>query len=166
MNYAELIQHILKGHKGAIAFFDLLMRIAHVWDDVIDGDRPVKRQDITTAFEGLFSLNANAFYRECFDMLHPIITMAVIEWQAANKLEATNDLLDKQIAFITRSSYLQILIMCALLVGGKAWAIEVTPMIRRHFHGEGFDRYLLNLRDEKIARRLRHKKEVSSETTN
>lgn len=149
----EFFEHFLLGDKAAVAFNLLFVEILHAWDDLIDRDKPVSDEDIHEAFQrALVLLPANPFYRKHFEHLHPLIDVAILNWHAANALEATESHADKEIAFITRSDYLNVFVKSLLLVGGFNYARKVLPDVRRFWHGEGFTKYLLNLAAEKQAK--------------
>lgn len=136
----------LKGHAGATAFISMVCNALHIWDDIKDGDKPltIKHTD-DMMYLALVALPRSTFYQENFALLNPILEVAILNWHAANAMEATDSLDDKRIAFIIRSDYCNLLIACARIVGGYEWAMQITPTIRRFWHDEGFDGYLKNL---------------------
>ncbi|UIF90841.1 hypothetical protein [Cupriavidus sp. UYPR2.512] len=149
----EFFEHFLLGNEAAVAFNLLFRDVLHAWDDLIDRDKPVSDEDIHRAFRSaLVLLPANPFYRAHFAQLHPLIDNAILNWMAANAMEATESRTDKEIAFITRSDYINVFVKSLFLVGGFEHARKALPEARRHWHAEGFDRYLLNLEAEKAAR--------------
>lgn len=149
----EFFEHFLLGNEAAVAFNLLFRGILHTWDDLVDGDKPVSDDAIHGAFRSaLVLLPANPFYRAHFAQLHPLIDNAILNWMAANAMEATEARSDKEIAFIARSDYINVFIKSLEIVGGFEHARSVLPEVRRHWHAEGFDRYLLNLEAEKAAR--------------
>ncbi len=137
-------------------FLESVVRIAHVWDDLIDQDAPVEPRDINDAFRlALFSLPRNPFYVRHFDLLNPLLLSAINNWVVANQLEATGDIEDRRIAFISRSSYIDLMTQVAFIMGGEDWVREVGPEIRRFVHQEGWEGYLQNLETEFAARARR-----------
>jgi hypothetical protein len=136
-------------NDSAVDFLDGMIGVAHLWDDLIDRDKPVTDDAINKAFWFmLVDLPRNDFYREHFNELNPIVMVSFMNWQAANSMERTGTSDDKHIAFILRSAYVDLVTLCALIVGGEDWAARTTLEIRRFAHCEGFAAYLDNLQTE------------------
>lgn len=145
----EIISKACRGHQDAIRFFVDLYEVLQVWDDLADRDKPVSQNDIHNTFwRTLIEIPRNSFYRAHFNDLSPLLSAAILNWHAANKLEATDSDSDKEISFIIRSNYVDLLIQSALLIGGVQWAIEVTPVIRRAWHDEGLVGYRAALAEQ------------------
>ena len=143
----------VKGNRDAADFLATIVAVLHFWDDLIDKDQQLTDKDINDAFwKALIVLPRNNFYREHFHLLNPLLMAAIHNWSAATKLEREGDSGDKHIAFILRSSYVDLITQSALLVGGPEWAEEVTPTIRRFTHSEGYEGYLKNLAEEESRR--------------
>lgn len=141
--------NFMHGDEFSTSFLLKIMQVLHVWDDLIDGDIIPTDEEINRVFWlSLIELPLDPFYTQHFAALHPLVVNSIMNWQAANKLESTNNRADKEISYILRSSYIDILVMCALIVGGKKWADNVAVEARRWEHTEGFDEYLELLRKE------------------
>ena len=146
----------LKGNIEAVSFVTMLFGVLHFWDDLEDRDQKISRDSVNAVmYNALIDLPRNSFYQANFNYLSPLIEIAILNWHAANAMEATESLDDKRIAFISRSDYCSVMIACARLVGGFEWANKITPFIRRYWHSEGFDQYLLNLKSQQA-----HNKEI------
>lgn len=142
----EALGYALQGHANAMAFCTVLFHVLHVWDDLEDRDKPISRDELDRAmYAALVVLPGNPFYQAHFRELNLLLEVAIQNWHAANEMERRGSEQDKHIAFITRSSYCDLAIACARLVGGYEWARRVTPMLRRFWHAEGFEGYLQNL---------------------
>ncbi|MGE8565148.1 hypothetical protein D3C85_135010 [compost metagenome] len=154
-----------KGNAAAADYVDMVCRIAHLWDDLIDRDKDVPDEDINQGFfEALIRLPRNAFYRSHFDHLNAVLINAVSNWQIATKLERDGGNYEKSIAFVLRSSYADLITQSALIVGGEKWACQVGEEVRKATHGETYDGYIKNLTQEasdrarmKAARQAKHK---------
>jgi hypothetical protein len=142
----QFLYQMLRSNSDATEFCCTLIEVLHTWDDLIDRDKPVSPEKINQAFwQALVELPRNPFYQQHFHDLIPCLMVAIQNWYAANAMEATESEADKAIAFILRSSYADIVIQAAYLIGGCAWARVVTPKIRREFHREGYAGYRANL---------------------
>jgi hypothetical protein len=152
---APIVAQAVKNDPDALAFLRAIASVLHTWDDLIDGDRELSDADINGAFwKALIDIPANPFYRKHELTLRAVLVQAIVNWSAATALErdekATRD--DLIIAFIIRSAYVDLLTMSATLIGGVEWACSLAPAIRRWAHGEKWEGYLNNLRDETAAR--------------
>jgi hypothetical protein len=153
------IEYVLKGDRAAVECFLIIRDALHLWDDLIDGDKPVSRESIHTTFTNiLVGLACNPFWRKHIDTLAAVLCNAIANWHAANSFETAPDINQRrlQVAFIIRSDYANLLITMARLVGGMAWCNQVTTLIRDEWTGEDFTKYLDNLAQEKAAREGEH----------
>lgn len=150
MTPEEFLSFVLKRDEQAVAFMLLVCTVLHFWDDLEDRDKPIARSDVDAAmFAALIVLPRNPFYQRHFTELSATLELAILNWHAANELEQRDGIDDKRIAFVVRSHYCNLAIQCARLVGGYAWAREVSVPIRRYWHKEGMDGYLLNLEQQR-----------------
>lgn len=153
MERNELLLTVTKGDKSAADFLSCVADIAHVWDDLIDQDHEVDPESIHWAFTtALITLPRNAFYQRHFEWLNPLLLSSINNWRVANSLESGDDEADKRIAFISRSSYVDLITQVAFIIGGSDWVRQVGATIRRFVHSEGWEGYLANLETEKAAR--------------
>lgn len=147
------LERFLKGDELAVDCLLKLVQVAHILDDLVDGDRQPTADEVTGAFWlALVDLPNHPFYQRHGEAIRTTLATGMVNWLAANRLEAEGDERALQISFVLRSSYIDLVTLGALLVGGVGWAAEVTPDIRRWVHGEGLEAYIANLAIEKEAR--------------
>lgn len=160
-NLRTILSSAVQEDRCATAFLEGVVTALHVWDDLIDLDKTPVPEEINDAFWFLLvDLPRNRFYMDHFDLLNPVLMVAITNWHAANHLEREgDDNADKAIAFILRSAYVDLITQCALIVGGTEWANRVTPAIRRFAHSEGYQQYRVNLTAEVEAREGGHAKQ-------
>jgi len=152
----ERLLRWLKNDKDAVDYVELVCAAAHFWDDLIDRDQDLSDDEINKAFfQMLVRLPRNPFYRKHFDHLNSILLNAVSNWQVATKLERDGGDYETSIAFVLRSSYVDLVTQSALLIAGQQWACKVGEEARRLTHGETYQGYLRALEDEKKARDAR-----------
>jgi len=158
MSREELLRVVTRGNDAATDFLSRCISAFHTWDDLIDQDHPVAPEAITQAFFFAFvGLPTNSFYAANYNHLFPVLCNAITNWLAANELEREpKSMLDTEIAFITRSEYINLIIETARLCGGHEWAQEVTATVRRFSHAEGYAGYMAALQAEKEARDARN----------
>lgn len=156
MNSAERIKMLLptlKGNLAAAEFIDSIYNVLHLWDDLIDHDKPVTDMQVNDAFYAiLIEIPRNPFYRKYFDFLNPILANAITNWHIANRMERRGDEYEKRIAYVLRSSYVDLLTQSALLLGGVEHAAAVGYDNRLYTHKETLEGYLSNLEIEEQAR--------------
>lgn len=151
--HVALFSNFLLGNEEAINFVVRVFRALHVWDDLIDKDKPVSDDEIHAVFwDLLVGLPADRFYQANLGLLSGTLVNSIVNWHIANKLEREGNEKDKSIAFILRGAYIDVLSTSALIVGGLDWAREIGPDIRRWAHEETFDQYLNNFDKECEAR--------------
>ncbi len=143
----------MKGNASAADFISMVMEISHLWDDLIDKDKPLEDEVVNQCFfDALIRLPRNEFYRKNFDHLNSVMMNSISNWLIANDMERGGGELELNIAFILRSSYVDLITQSALLIGGQAWASQVGKDVRKLTHHEKYKGYLRALDEEKKAR--------------
>ncbi|MBA3622938.1 MAG: hypothetical protein H0W48_00410 [Methylibium sp.] len=149
--FQQMARDFLKDEDAA-AFVTQLVTAAHLWDDLIDRDKPVSATDVRDAFRTLLvTLPANPFYRRNFDQLHPLLDASVISWLTANKFEAAGGAEKLRLAYVIRSDYINVILKCAQLLHGFDYAVRIAPVLRAWWHAEGWDGYVNALREQQGA---------------
>jgi hypothetical protein len=146
---------LMRGNRQATDFIELIVEVLHFWDDLIDRDKVVSDADINDKmFKLLVTLPRNPFYLANFTTLNPVLVNAITNWHVANRMERAEQPDDYQlrIAYILRSSYVDLITQSALIVGGPDWAVNVGEQIRLYAHKETYEGYLDNLTNEFAAR--------------
>lgn len=115
----ELLHELLCGDESAMAFYRSVAAWAHVYDDLIDGDRPVSHADIHRfVWISLFDLPLNPFYARFQEVLRPIIMTGILNWIAANEMEASGSTEELRVAHVIRYSVGDVLLAAMTLTGG------------------------------------------------
>lgn len=129
----------------AVACLDVLARISQTFDDLVDGDNPVKREDIyALMLDALVGLPTNPFWSRHFPELLPLLHAGINQWIQANDMEATGDVARLRVSYVTRSVLTPIAMHIVYLAMGCDWrrareiAFEVLPLI----FDEPFDAYV------------------------
>jgi hypothetical protein len=148
--YFAQVSEWCQGHAPAVDFLRTAFGIFHLVDDVTDGDKKVSVRDIQQGFiDALITLPRNPFYQAHFADLNLCLQQAVINWQAANRMEVTEAANSKEVAYVLRSSYNDLITLCAFIIGGQDWAVKVAFECRLRASKEGYAQYLEQLKDEK-----------------
>ncbi len=141
MNHEQLLEKWFKGDANAIALAAQLGFISQIWDDLIDGDKTVKAEDINDMmFHAIVSMHKNPFYRANESVLGPLFEQAIDTWHEANDLELRGELL--LVAYTIRSVITPVIIRIAYLIGGREWGRAAALEIRRAVYDESFESYV------------------------
>ena len=150
----ELALYACKGNEHAAGFLLDIVRVLHYWDDCIDRDKEQPTDEIINEMfiVMLVRLPRNPFYVANFLPLNTTLVNAIANWQAATKMEREGGAYETSIAFITRSSYVDIVVQTAFIIGGPQWAAHIAERVHRFAHQETYAGYLNNLRKEQESR--------------
>lgn len=153
----ELKQLSLEAACGNRAAADYLVQIVealHLWDDLIDKDQKITDARINSVFIHLLTeLPRNPFFIQHALILTPVTLMAIQNWHVATQAErAAKPAVALEIAFVLRSSYVDLVGLVATLCGGYEHGIDVQTRVRALAHSEGMPQYLINLANEKLSR--------------
>lgn len=139
MNQKELLYKVLRGNESAIQFIELLGGISQVWDDLIDGD-DADGPAVNGAFiDALCMLPRNQFYAQNFSELQPLIDSAILDWLTSNQLEDEGE--RTELSWALRDSLAAVIVGAAKIVGGMAWANEISKTVRLFVHDESIEGY-------------------------
>jgi hypothetical protein len=148
-----VLKQWMLGDESAVEFLLMLRAAAHLWDDLIDGDKPIDQVEVNSVFTDLLlNLPVNQFYNAHITALHPLIVNSVMNWRIATDFERGGDESYLRIAFILRSSYADLVTQSAALIGGAEHGFNVGRAVRKIAHSEGWTTYLENLAAESQAR--------------
>lgn len=136
-----LLREAFFNNEEALRFILDVFAAAHVWDDLVDGDAVTQAQFQRTFRDLFLEIPTNPFYIKHFTALHPIILNSMLNWEAANKMEMEKRKNDLQIAYILRSSFIDLVGVTAFLLGGYEHAVQVVLKMRRIEHSESLEEY-------------------------
>lgn len=123
--FAERFQHWFKGNDAAVQAALDLLEIAHLWDDLVDGDKEIQAEHANvTMRKAMLDLPLNPFWSANLRVLQPLLYSCYLQWHTANFFEQEDIHLEK--AYMLRASVYQIFAMFALICGGVEWAEEIT----------------------------------------
>jgi hypothetical protein len=81
-----------RGDANALAVYRYLVDLSHIWDDLVDKDKPVKEESISYAFSiPLFILPANPFWREIEPEIRGFWVSVISSYMVANAFERSHD---------------------------------------------------------------------------
>ena len=130
------------GNENALRMFNAFVDLAHVWDDLVDKDKPVFADDINRAFlTCLVYLPANPFYRSIQNEILPMWVTVVSAYETANFFEANKDAHGIEIAHGLRYAAGNIMAYAVFVCVGAEKAKEFLPEMWKAIFYERFDDY-------------------------
>ena len=130
------------GNENALRMFNAFVDLAHVWDDLVDKDKPISADDINRAFlTCLVYLPANPFYRSIQNEILPMWVTVVSAYETANFFEANKDAHGIEIAHGLRYAAGNIMAYAVFVCVGAEKAKEFLPEMWKAIFYERFDDY-------------------------
>lgn len=145
--FADFFRYIYKGDKGAIHISNMLLNIAHTWDDIIDKDKPVSDKSVNQAFrEAVFEIQQNPLWHQC-GLSHHVLN-CYLRWRDANTIEKSKEMTDNDLhkCYMLRAGIYDVFVIIAYYLYGDEWVEEVGPVVRR-FYGETLEEYMTEMRN-------------------
>lgn len=130
------------GNQDALSMYRMFVDLAHIWDDLVDKDKPASETSINNAFLiCLVYLQANTFYRSIQEQIWPMWITVVSSYETANKFEKDKDLHGLEIAHGLRYSAGQIIAYAVHICVGPEKSKEILPEVWKDIFAERFDDY-------------------------
>ena len=146
MNDIEFLTFAMRGDMDAVGLVMSVVKIADVWDNLIDKDKDVSDEDINQAFWlACVEIPRNPAFRRYQLDITSVFSMGIINWHVANKLQ-TGDDHAKQIAHVTRYSIADVSLYLATAIGGPEWVIEVGPELRLRSQKDKLENFLKEMK--------------------
>ncbi len=130
------------GNQDALNMFQAFVDLSHIWDDLVDRDKPVPADKINRAFlTCLVYLPANPFYRAIQDQILPMWLVVVSAYETANTFEKEKDAHGIEIAHSLRYAAGNIVAYAVHVCLGAEEAKKVLPEVWKTVFYERFDDY-------------------------
>ena len=130
------------GDQDALNMYRMFVDLAHIWDDLVDKDKPVSEDAINNAFLiCLAYLPANPFYQKIQPQVLPMWLTVVSAYQVANKFEREKDPHGIEIAHSLRYAVGGIVSYAVHVCVGAEQAKQVLPDVWKAIFYERFDDY-------------------------
>ena len=115
---------LMAGDADALKMVRDIAFWSHVYDDLIDRDKPVSAEQIhMVMWKLLIALPMNPFYRAHETMIRPLVINGILNWHAANQIEQSGKLEELRIAHVIRHSIGDVGLLAMALAGGQDHAI-------------------------------------------
>ena len=122
--------------------YDLFKELAHIWDDLVDKDKPVSEDAINKAFLiCLVYLPSNPFYQYIQKDILPMWITVVSSYQTANFFEKTKDEHGVEIAHTLRYAVGNIIAFAIHVCVGAEKAKVMLPEMWKLVVFERYDAY-------------------------
>lgn len=136
------VNELFCGDQDAINFMRDLALWTHLYDDCIDGDKPLDPALVHSAMWKVWvSIPLNPFYRKHEMMLRPLIVTGILNWRAANEMEASGSLEELRVAHCTRYSINDVALLVMEIVGGHEHAVKHARRARLMFQNDTWANY-------------------------
>jgi hypothetical protein len=130
------------GNTDALNLFHHLVELIHIWDDLIDKDKPVSDEQINKAFLiALVYMPSNPFYRVIQHQILPMWVMSAAAFEVANKFEKEKDEHGIEIAHNLRYAAGHVVAYMSIVCLGHEAAKEFLPEIWKTIVDDRFDDY-------------------------
>ena len=138
-----LLQEWMMGNQDAVEFLLTVFQAAELWDDIIDGDtHKAKGAVSTTMLALLVDLPANKFFYENLNTLRTGMLLGINAWKDSVMLEQRSDRWAQCWAYALRDLYMELVPLCAMLIGGYHHMRAISLPAREFFQAETLEEYL------------------------
>lgn len=138
----DAMLEMLGGNRDALRLCNDLSFICHIYDDLIDGDKPVRQKDIhSLIWKAMLALPANPFYRTHEGMFRPLLVTSILNWHAANQMEKSGSVEQLRVAHVIRFDLASVILMASALTCGQEYAAENAARIRLMLQNDTWANY-------------------------
>lgn len=139
----QLIIKCLCGNEDAVRLAHMLANASQVFDDLVDGDGSVTRQDLYNVLKDLLvNVHYNSFFSAYKAEMVVSLEQAVNSWIYANDIEESKDPSLMHVSLVTKSSFTPLLLHMAALIGGAEHARRMAPEVYAAVFDETLDEYM------------------------
>jgi hypothetical protein len=145
---ARFVSQMLGGNKDALRLMSDFLLVMKLWDDLVNGGEVTVTQVNQALWAAMSELPANIFYRQHFDLLHPILITTMIKWMGAGSIQRDPTSGDDALALAYGDSLVasSLLLALTLAASGPTVAAQYAGAIRQFDLGGGLARYAEEVR--------------------
>lgn len=144
----QAMMEIMAGNADAVSMMGAIAVWSHVYDDLIDKDKPVSDNHIHQAmWTFLAELPENPFFRAHQDTFRPVLMAGVMNWHAANQMEKSGCLEQLRLAHAIRYSICDIAYLAMIFAGGLDHAVANASRCRLLMQYDTWNNYFQEHRD-------------------
>ena len=131
------------GNSDATRFMLVVSKWSHLYDDLIDKDKPIPEEFVHDVMWSLMvELPTNRFYTSNAALLAPIFATGILNWRGANDMEKRGCKEELYISHATRYSINDLALMVMMLLGGPEHAAKYARDARLSFQRDTITHYL------------------------
>lgn len=139
----ETLSELLCGDSDAIEFYLHVARWTHTYDDLVDADKPITEEQLHVfVWRMLFDIPLNPFFDKYQGIFRPLLMNGILNWIAANDMEASKDKEQLRVAHVIRYSVGDILLAAMAITGGMEHARKNARRARLMIQDETWIHYL------------------------
>lgn len=135
MNASEMIARCCLDDSDAMRLCSAWLAHVHLWDDVLDGDRPVPVQDeemVQVNLAWWLETQTNPFWIAHKHRLIPIVELAYTAWLDSNRWADSPDSYRRLAADVIKGFYHEFIFAVARIKGGWAHLRDCTSVLREY----------------------------------
>lgn len=137
------VEQLFLGNRAAVEMMAIISRWTHLYDDLIDQDKPVSPAFVhQVMWEVMVDLHNNPFFLQNMQAIVPIIATGILNWRGANDMEKTGSMEEFHISHVTRYSINDVALIVLALVGGPLHAAQHARAARLAFQRDTFAHYI------------------------
>lgn len=132
----------------AVEWLIMLWRCIQTFDDYADGDIVEREALDATIWNSLVAMPQNAFFLRHLVELVPLVGMAVLKWQASDRVEREGNATAQ--SYVWRAGYYELVLAAVRLCHGPAAATAVAHKVL-DIYGEKLGDYLAEFKNEGVS---------------
>lgn len=141
MSGIDQLRACLQNDEQAVQLLLLVHEVAHTWDDLIDGDKPVTPGQLHRAFWiSLVGIKTNQFYQRFEVSLLPVMEAGIFNYVASIDLERTAGR-PRELAHTARYAIGDIALVMARLIGGVDWAMQQAATLKLLLNTDTYEHF-------------------------
>lgn len=138
-------------NDDAVQFIHDFGHVCELWDDLIDGDKPISHEFINDVFWILLTeMPLNPFFDQFKRNLIPLLISGINAWLDANEYEGNGTDNELVFSYVLRDWYMEFVSFVIYLTRGREYLREVSIEVRHFFtHHETLDEYKEKIREQR-----------------
>lgn len=138
----DALLELMCGDADAVEMLRHISLWSHAYDDLIDRDKPIADDTIhDVMWRLLVKLPMNPFWRKHELLLRPLFITGILNWRAANDMQAAGCEEELRIAHVIRYSISDVGLMAMALAGGESHAMKNARRARLLFQFDTWEHY-------------------------
>lgn len=139
----ERIAEWFGGNLHGVRFYKSLVALAHIWDDLVDGDKLVSPDKINKAFFiALVEIPSNPIYASLIGQMLPFWVAIISAYETANAMEAAGEAKGLEISHTLRYAVGHMVAYAMDMTAGHEKALTFMPEMWREVVAENLTDYM------------------------